>query len=263
MSRSILFLVILIMFSLGAASSSDAADALDHILKTKVLRVAVPEDFPPFGTASIDLQPIGYDIDMARLIAHELGVDIELLPVTSANRISYLMTRKVDLVLSSLGKNPQREKVIDFSQAYAPFFSAVFGIDEQKVSRATDLAGKTIGVTRGAIEDLELVKIVPPTTTIKRFEDNNTTISAFLSGQITLVATGNVVAEIIMERQSDKKMDFKFMIVNSPIYVGLNKNEGRLLERVNGIIEHAKKDGSLDAIARKWMKLKQPVSSLL
>ena len=118
-------------------------------------------------------------------------------------------------------------------------------------------------MTRGAIEDLELVKIVPATTTIKRFEDNNTTISAFLSGQVTLVATGSVVAEIITERQPDKKLDFKFLIVNSPIYVGLNKNEPRLLERVNAIIEDAKKDGRLEAIARKWMKLKQPVTSLL
>ena len=145
MSRSSPWLALLVALTLGVVPSCRAADALEHILKSKILRVAVPEDFPPFGTASIDLQPIGYDIDMARLIAQELGVGVELLPVTSANRISYLMTKKVDLVLSSLGKNPQRAKVIDFSQAYAPFFSAVFGISEQKVSRPEDLAGKRSG----------------------------------------------------------------------------------------------------------------------
>ena len=51
----------------------------------------------------------------------------EIIPVTSANRIPYLQTKKADLVISSLGKNAEREKVIDFSIAYAPFFSGVFG----------------------------------------------------------------------------------------------------------------------------------------
>jgi hypothetical protein len=52
------------------------------------------------------------------------------------------------------------------------------------VSKVEDLAGKTIGVTRGAVEDLELTKIAPADATIKRYEDNNGTISAFLSGQV-------------------------------------------------------------------------------
>lgn len=71
-----------------------------------------------------DLKPVGYDIDVANLIAKGLGVKAELVPVTSANRIPYLQTKKVDLVISSLGKNPDREKVIDFSVAYAPSSTA-------------------------------------------------------------------------------------------------------------------------------------------
>ncbi len=59
-------------------------------------------------------------------IAAKLGVKVELVPVTSANRIPYLQTKKADLVISTLGKNPEREKVIDFTAAYAPFFQAVF-----------------------------------------------------------------------------------------------------------------------------------------
>jgi len=72
-----------------------------------------------------------------------------------------------------MGKNAEREKVIDFSAAYAPFFNGVFGAGDQKVSGPADLAGKTIGVTRGSVEDLELTKIAPPAATIKRYEDNN------------------------------------------------------------------------------------------
>ncbi len=63
---------------------------------------------------------------MANYIAAKLGVKVELVPVTSANRIPYLQTKKADLVISTLGKNPEREKVIDFTAAYSPFFQAVF-----------------------------------------------------------------------------------------------------------------------------------------
>ena len=63
---------------------------------------------------------------MANYIAKEMGVKIEIVPVTSANRIPYLQTQKVDLVISSLGKNPEREKAIDFSTPYAPFFRCVW-----------------------------------------------------------------------------------------------------------------------------------------
>jgi polar amino acid transport system substrate-binding protein len=259
--RSILTAVIFSTAALIAPLSK--ADALDNILKNKVLRVAVPQDFPPFGSVGADMKPVGYDIDMAQAIAKDMGVAIELVPVSSANRIPYLTTRKVDLVISSLGKNPEREKVLDFSEAYAPFFSGVFGIDNQNVGSAADLAGKTVGVTRGAIEDLELTKIAPATATIKRVEDNNATISAYLSGQVGLIATGNIVAGAISEKQSKKKLDFKFMIKNSPCYVGVNKNEPKLMERVNAAIEKSKKDGTLNGIAAKWMKLNRPVASFL
>lgn len=168
------------------------ADQLDDIKQNGVLKVAVPQDFPPFGSVGADMQPHGYDIDMAGYLAQKLNVKLELVPVTSANRIPYLQTRKVDLVISSLGKNPEREKVIDFSTPYAPFFLGVFGAENVVVQKADELTGKTIGVTRGAVEDMELSKIVPASTTVKRFEDNNTTLSAYLSGQIDLIATGNV-----------------------------------------------------------------------
>jgi polar amino acid transport system substrate-binding protein len=228
------------------------ADALDDIMKAKVLRVAVPQDFAPFGSVGRDLQPQGMDIDVARLIAKELNVKLELVPVTSANRIPYLQTRKVELVISSLGKTAEREKILDFSIAYAPFFSGVFGLQQIPVSKADDLGGKTVGVTRGAIEDLDLTKMAPQTVVMKRFEDNNATISAFLSGQVDLVATGNVVAAAVRERNPARKLVTKFVIKSSPCYVGLNKGEARLLAKVNEILAAKLKSGELNKLSIKW-----------
>lgn len=234
------------------------ADALENITESHTLKVAVPQDFPPFGSVGADMAPQGYDIDVATLIAEKLGVKIELVSVTSANRIPYLQTKKVELVISSLGKNPDREKVIDFSVAYAPFYNGVFAPAEVAIKSAADLSGKTVGVTRGAVEDLELTKVAPADATIKRYEDNNGTISAFLSGQVDAVATGNVVAAAIIARNPPKKPEMKFLIKNSPCFVGLNKDEPALLEKVNAIIAEAKADGSLNKISEKWLNAPLP-----
>ncbi|MDO6459371.1 transporter substrate-binding domain-containing protein [Granulosicoccaceae sp. 1_MG-2023] len=239
------------------ACSAVFADVLDDIKEAGVLTVAVPQDFPPFGSVGTDLKPIGYDIDMAKLIADDLGVLVELVPVTSTNRIPFLTTGKADLVISSLGKNPDREKVIDFTDAYAPFFNGVFGPDDVAAADAAALSGKTLGVTRGSIEDLELSKIAPEDLTIKRFEDNNGTISAYLSGQVELIATGNVVAAAVNEQTDQRNLSVKFLIKNSPCYVGVAKGEDALKAKVNEIIAAAKADGRLEKIAGTW--LQQPL----
>ncbi|MFT3688781.1 transporter substrate-binding domain-containing protein [Paenirhodobacter sp.] len=236
-----------------AAPMTASADALADITAAGKLRVAVPQDFPPFGSVGADMSPQGYDIDMAKLIAERMGVKVELVPVTSANRIPYLQTNKVDLVISSLGKNAEREAVIDFSTAYAPFFNGVFAPADVQIAGPADLSGKTIGVTRGAVEDLELTKVAPSDATIKRYEDNNGTISAFLSGQVTAVATGNVVAAAILERNPPKKPEPKFLIKNSPCFIGLNKNEPALRAKVDEILAQAKADGAMNAISEKWL----------
>ena len=203
------------------------ADALDDIKKAGIIKIAVPQDFAPFGSAGPDLKPVGYDIDMANLIAAAMGVKAEIIPVTSANRIPYLETKKADIVISSLGRNAEREKVIDFSNAYAPFFSGVFGTKDSAVSKAEDLKGKTIGATRGSIEEQELSKLAPDAT-IKRYEDNNTTIAAFISGQVDLIATGNVVAAAIAEKSPARAPVSKFVIKDSPCFIGLRKDEPAL-----------------------------------
>ena len=245
--------------SLVGLSAAASADALDDIKKAGVLKVAVPQDFAPFGSAGTDLKPVGYDIDMANLIAKELGVKVEIIPVTSANRIPYLETQKADIVISSLGKNAEREKVIDFSNAYAPFFSGVFGAKDIAVTKADDLKGKTVGATRGAIEEQAISKLAPEAT-IKRYEDNNATIAAFISGQVDLIATGNVVAAAIAEKNPARAPVSKFVIQDSPCYIGLRKDEAALKGALNDIIAKAKTSGELGKISEKWLKAPLPAS---
>jgi polar amino acid transport system substrate-binding protein len=236
-----------------AVSGAHAQTALEDIMKAKEIKIAIPTDFPPYGMVGTDLKPQGLDVEMAAYIAQKLGVKIELVPVTSANRIAYLQTRKADLVISTLGKNPEREKVIDFTAAYSPFFQAVFGPKSLNVKTFADLSGKTISVTRAALEDQELTKVAPAGADIKRFEDNNTTVSAYAAGQVQLIATGASVAGNMMAKNPQLNTEYKLLLSDSPNFIGVAKGEEKLRLKVNEIIAEAKSSGDLDKIAMKWL----------
>lgn len=236
-----------------AAPAAQAQAALDEVLAKKLITIAIPTDYPPYGFVSTDMKPQGLDVDMANLIAAKLGVKVELVPVTSANRIPYLQSKKADLVISTLGKNAEREKVIDFTAAYSPFFQAVFGPKTMVVKTPADLAGKSVGVTRGAMEDQELGKIAPSGVEVRRFEDNNVTVSAFVSGQTQLIATGASVAGAMIARNPGLNVEFKLLLKDSPNFIGVGKGEDKLRLKVNEIIAEAKKSGDLDKMAVKWL----------
>ena len=239
--------------ALVAPFAALAQSALDQINAKKLITIAIPTDFPPYGFVGTDLKPQGLDIDMANLIAAKMGVKIELVAVTSANRIPYLQTKKADLVISTLGKNPEREKVIDFSAGYSPFYQAVFAAKALPIKSAADLAGKSVGVTRGAIEDMELTKIAPPSADVKRFEDNNATVSAFVSGQVQVIATGASVAGNMIARNPSMSTEYKFVLKDSPNFIGVAKGEDTLRLKVNEIIAATKASGELDKMAMKWL----------
>jgi polar amino acid transport system substrate-binding protein len=239
--------------SLATSFAAQAQTALETVMARKLINIGIPTDFPPYGFVGTDLKPQGLDVDMANYIGAKLGVKVELVPVTSANRIPYLQTKKADLVISTLGKNAEREKVIDFTAAYSPFFQAVFGGKGMKIASPADLAGKTVAVTRGAIEDLELTRVAPPSTDIKRYEDNNATVAAFVSGQVQLLATGASVAGNMMARNAQLDAEYKFVLKDSPNFIGVGKGEDTLRAKVNEIIAAAKAAGDLDKMARKWL----------
>jgi polar amino acid transport system substrate-binding protein len=241
------------MATLLAAGNASAQTALDDIMKAREIKIAIPTDFPPYGFVTNDLKPQGLDVEMANYIAAKLGVKVELLPVTTSNRIPYLQTRKADLVISTLGKNAEREKVIDFTIAYSPFFIAVFGPKTVAVKAPADMSGKSISVTRGSVDDMELTKVAPPSTELRRFEDNNSTVSAYVAGQTQLLATSAQVAGAMMAKNPQLGTEFKFVLKDSPNFIGVGKGEDKLRMKVNEIINEGKKNGDIDKMAVRWL----------
>ncbi|MCB1995779.1 MAG: transporter substrate-binding domain-containing protein [Burkholderiaceae bacterium] len=237
----------------SVAGTAHAQGALDTIKAAGTVKIAVPTDYPPYGFVGLDLKPQGLDIAMAQLVADKLGVKLQLVPVISANRIPYLQTGQVQLVISTLGKNAERMKVIDFTHAYSPFFQAVYAPKSLPVKSFADLGGKTIAVAKGAMEEQELTKVGPSTMNFKRYEDQAASTAAFVAGQTQVIATSVSNAGLMMQKNPQLGAEFKLLIKDSPNFIGVAKGEDALRAKVNDIILAARKDGTLDAMAQKWL----------
>ncbi|MEL6139768.1 MAG: transporter substrate-binding domain-containing protein [Cyanobacteria bacterium J06628_6] len=236
------------------AQDTTTVSSLDRIIEAGTIKIAVPQDFAPFGSVDASGNLEGYDIDVANLLAEDLGAELELVPVTSDNRIPFLQTEKADLVISSMGANPERAKSIYFSIPYAPFFSGIYGSsDISDVGSFEDLGGYKVGVTQGTLEDLELSDAVGDDVQIERFADNSLTASSLVSGQVDMIATGNVVAAELAKNNPDKSIEGKFIIKESPAHIGLRKGETDLLQWVNTFVYHKRLGGELDDFSQKWL----------
>ncbi len=204
-----------------------AADELDDITKAGVIKVGIFEDFPPFSSAGPDLKSQGYDIDVINALAKSLGVTPELTGITGQNRIPSLTEHKLNLLVS-VGVSDERKKVVAFTAPYAPYSIDVIGPKSLAVKGPADLAGKSVAVNRGTLEDTSLTEVAPEGTEIQRFSDYNGVISAFLSGQVQLMVVGNDVGAAVLAKQPESQPESKFQLLNSPPPWPINKGEDRL-----------------------------------
>lgn len=243
--------VVALSVSAGVFAQEDTS--LKTVMEKKSIALGIPTDYPPYGFMGPDFKPTGVDVAVAQLIADKLGVKAEFVPVSTPNRIPYLQSKKIDLIVSALGKNEERAKVIDFTVSYAPFFQAVFGPKNIDIKSFDDLANKTLAVTRGTIQDDALQGLAPKSLKIQRFEDDNATMAAFMSQQTQFVAVGAAVAAAALQKNPKVQAEYKLLIKDSPNYIGVRKGETALLNKVNEILRTAKTDGTIEGYSQKWL----------
>ena len=235
-----------------AASLPAVAQTVESIKSAGSVKIGMLVDFPPFGIMNENNQPDGYDADVAKLLAKEWGVEAQIVPVTGPNRIPYLQSNQVDLLVASLGITEERAKSVDFSEPYAGISIGVFGAADAEVTKAEDLSGKTIGVARASTQDTAVTKIAPQDATIQRFDDDASAVQALLSGQVELIGVSNVVAAQI-EQAAPGRFNQKLELSQQVQGIAVRKGSSELLEAVNAFLEKVKADGQLSAIHEKWL----------
>jgi polar amino acid transport system substrate-binding protein len=233
------------------------ADELDDITKAGVIKVGIFEDFPPFSSAGTDMKPQGYDIDVINALAKALNVKAEMTGITGQNRIPSLTEHKLNLLVS-VGVSDERKKVVAFTAPYAPYSIDVMGPKALAVKGAADLAGKSVAVNRGTLEDTSLTAAAPAGTDIQRFNDYNGVISAFLAGQVQLMVVGNDVGASVLAKHPAIEPESKFQLLNSPSAMAINKGEDKLQAKLDEAIAKMKQDGTLNAISLKWLFVPMP-----
>jgi polar amino acid transport system substrate-binding protein len=225
---------------------------LDKIVAEGTIKIAIPEDTPLFGSLAADGSYEGYDVEIANMLAKDMGVAVELVPVSSANRIPYLTSGKVDLIISSLGIKPERALVINFSNAYAPFFWAVYGSADKPVTNVEEAKAYKVGATLGTLEEIAFSDAAGPDAQIMRFDDQATTVQAFLTGQVDLIVTGNAIAAQIIKDHPELNVESKFVLQQSPCHIGVRRGDEALLTWVNSFIYSHTLNKDLDKLSVKW-----------
>jgi len=239
------------VLSLSAAPA--AAQTVAQIKQKGELTVGMLVDFPPYGTLNSSNQPDGYDADVARLLAQDLGVKLKLLPVTGPNRIPYLLTDKVDLLIASLAITPERAKQVQFSKPYAAATIVLYGSKKATIKTPADLKNMRVGVARASTQDVALTKVAPAGTEIRRFDDDASAMQALMAGQVDAIGCSTTVAAQIEKRVPADTFETKFQLRQQVMAVALRPGQPGLLNAVNDFIARNKANGKLNTLYRKWL----------
>jgi polar amino acid transport system substrate-binding protein len=238
------------------------ADALDDIKKAGKIRIAIDLAIPPFGMTDDKMQPTGSDVDLARLLAKDLGVELEIVTTTGPTRIPMLQTNKADIVVSTLSITPDRAKVIDFTAPYADHPSVVAALKSLPIKQMSDLDGKKVGVVRGTTQDTDLTKQAKGAQLV-RYEDDATMALAVASGQVDILATARSLLPAISKKNPARTVEPKITMQNNWLAIGVRKDEPKLLAWVNAWIKTNLMNGKLAAIYKQYHGVDIPTEELL
>lgn len=244
--------------TLSVWAPSASAQTVAELKKKGELTVGMLVDFPPYGTMNSSNQPDGYDADVARLLAKDLGVKVNLVPVTGPNRIPFLLTNKVDVLIASLAITPERAKQVQFSKPYAAASIVLYGAKKADLKTPADLKGKRVGVARASTQDIALTAVAPEGTEIRRFDDDASAMQALLSGQVDAIGCSTTVAAQIAKRAPANTFENKFLLRQQVMAVAMRPGQADLLKTVDEFVARNTANGELNKLYQKWLETDLP-----
>lgn len=174
----------------GEGAAAAGASALQGVLQRGTLRVGDCLTFAPFGFYNKDGQPDGYDVDLAKELAKEMGVKLEIVNTTSANRIPNLQTDKVDVVFCNFTRNLERAKEIAFTTPYVVASEALLVKKSSGIKSVKDMSGRTIATVKGSTNGDEVRALNIPVK-IQEYDSSQAAILAVKQGQADAMIEDN------------------------------------------------------------------------
>jgi polar amino acid transport system substrate-binding protein len=244
-------LVIGVAALLATILPAKAESTLDTIVQRGTINVGVGLGTPPYGLMDSSMQPDGYDVSVAKLIARDLGVKVNIVDTTAANRIPNLTSNKLDIVIYSFSITAERAKAIAFSNTYYVDQQVFVSPADQPVTKLEDMVGKKIGVTRASTNDIAVTKKAVDGLQIQRYDDDASTSQALFAGQVDGIVTSGALANAVEER--NPKLKKQFVVASAPMGIGLRRNDPDFLHWLNTELFMLQSTGELQALQKKWM----------
>lgn len=232
-------------------ASAEADTSVDRIISAGKVVIAVQNDAPPYSQVGADNQPEGLDIDVAKQIATDLGVELELVVVTGQNRIPSLLSGRADIVVATVGINPQRAAAVAISDPYTSFPMAVIGAADKPLAELSDLKNYAVGVTRGSFQD-DVMSRKLPDLEANRYDDDAVTIQSLVSGQVDFTAFGMATLEDLQRRFPEMNLEAKLELAPVIAGIAVKREDADLLRWINTWIQFHNASGFLDQAHSKW-----------
>lgn len=236
-----------------AVAGQAAAGTLDEVKKRGKLIAGVKTDFPPFGYVDSAGKNLGFDVDVAHLFAKALFDDenkVELVAVTSGNRIPFLQSGKIDIIIATVTVTEERRQVVEFSDPYFLSGSLLLVPKASPIKGLEDLVGKTVAVIQGAIQDKDVEQLAPKANRVK-FGKVSEAVLAVKGGRAEAFAQDDILILTLAKENPDMKAVGKPFIPR-PYGIAVRKGDLEFIKWVNDQLAKMKRDGTYDKLWKKY-----------
>jgi ABC-type amino acid transport substrate-binding protein len=199
----------------------------------------------------------GFDIDIAKALSKELFGNeeaIQFVPVTSGNRIAFLNSRKIDIVVATFTITEEREKLVDFSAPYFITGQLILVRGDSDITKYEDLAGKKVATIRGSTGDIAIKELVPSAERI-RFERNFEALQALKERRVEAFVEDFVLLFNLLQKNRGLKMASLQPFRPARYGLGVRKGDKEWLDFVNATLEKMKETGEYEKLLEKWFGL--------
>lgn len=227
--------------------SAFANSSVEALQKAGKVRIGVFSDKPPFGYVDKDGKNQGFDVEIAKAVGKDLlGNEnaVEFVLVEAANRVEYLQSNKVDIILANFTVTPARKEVVDFAKPYMQVALGIVSKDGAVITDVKQLEGKTLLVNKGTTADAYFTKHFPKVKLLK-FEQNTETFEALRDGRGDALAHDNTLLFAWAKENPGFTVGVKNLGDQDFIAAAVKKGNTSLLNWLDAQFEKLGKSGQL------------------
>jgi len=248
-----LALAAIILTMLVASGMAAAQSAFETVKQRGKLVVGVKTDSPPFGTVAANGKNVGFDVDIAHRLAKALFNDedqVEFVAVTGANRIPFLQSEKVDIIIAAMTITDERRQLVEFSDPYFMSGSLVLVPQASAARGLEDMAGKTVAIIQGSIQDKDVADLQPKANRIQ-FARVPEAVLAVKDGRADAHVYDDIVILAVVKDNPDLKAVGK-PLAPRPYGIAVRKGDAEFINWMNAELRKMRSDGTYDRLWKKY-----------